>query len=204
MLAKYLVPAACLLVAQLVPIGTAAAQQTTSVYTRIDDFRAPGARPALCRVVEHWGDEEANPVTVMSCPPFRGYKVTVVAINERTHVYFGGPSEPDSGVAAALFQTPVGGFFDPHHTIEWRLHGPKPVAAIQRYFGDHAQALTVHKLNDDGTSCVAAVVGVVKGRDANQDAVMIADTRTPGFRCGKDEPIMFAIPRQTSQADGLQ
>lgn len=60
-------------------------------------------------------------------------------------------------------------------------------AAIQRYFFDDHQVLTIHRLQPDGTSCVAAVVPVRQGHDANMEASEIADAIGPAFRCGRDK-----------------
>jgi hypothetical protein len=69
------------------------------------------------------------------------------------------------------------------------MNNGQPYAAIQRYLMDGKQAITVHRLNPDKTSCVAAVIAVEKGRDANSEAVRIADTMVPTYRCDKDDLI---------------
>ncbi len=108
----------------------------------------------------------------------------MLAADGRTQVTFGKLTDPRSGAIAAL----GGAFADPHNTIEWRLRDGKPIAAIHRYFLDNQrQALIVHKLNNDRTSCVAAVVAVERGRDANAEAVKLADTFGPTFQCGRDK-----------------
>jgi hypothetical protein len=63
---------------------------------------------------------------------------------------------------------------DPHSTIELRLLKGRPFAAIHRYDFGSQQALTIHRLNDDMTSCVAAVVSVEYGLDANAEAARLA------------------------------
>ena len=111
----------------------------------------------------------------------------MLAADGRTQVTFGKLTDRRAGAIMAL----GGGFADPHNTIEWRLHDGKPIAAIHRYFfDDQRQALTIHKLNkDDRTSCIAAVVAVERGHDANVEAVKLADTIVPAFRCGQDKPL---------------
>jgi hypothetical protein len=54
---------------------------------------------------------------------------------------------------------------------------------------DGRQPITVHRLNPDKTSCVVSVIAVEKSRDADSEAVRIADTRVPTCRCDKDDLI---------------
>ena len=106
----------------------------------------------------------------------------------RVYVTFGRQANAGATVMDAL----NGAFADPHHVIEWRLRNGEPYAAIHRYFLDGRQVLTVHRLNRDRTSCVAAVVAVERGRDANAEAIRIADDIVPAFRCGNDKFITTA------------
>jgi hypothetical protein len=102
----------------------------------------------------------------------------------RTYVTFG--RQAPGGMTP--YEATKGAFADPHGVIEWRLRDGRPFAAIQRYHLDPEprQVLTVHRLQPDGTSCVAAVVHVRRGHDANAEAAEIADAIGPGFRCGRD------------------
>jgi hypothetical protein len=162
----------------------AQAESNSSVFSRIDDVRHSAA-DRLCKTVTTAGDRD-NPVITLRCRPGPdNWPVEMLAADARTQVTFGKLADPRGGAIAAL----GGGFADPHHTIEWRLQSGKPVAVIHRYFLDNQrQALTIHKLNNsDRTSCVAAVVAVERGRDANAEAVKLADTIVPTFRCGHDK-----------------
>ena len=115
----------------------------------------------------------------------------------RVYVSFGRQANPGVSVMDAL----NGAFADPHSVIEWRLRDGEPYAAIHRYFFDGKQALTVHRLNRDRTSCVAAVVSVEHGRDANAEAVRIADDIVPTFRCADDKLIASDPAKSLSSSD---
>jgi hypothetical protein len=115
-----------------------------------------------------------------------GWPVTMISADARVNVSFGRQTESGATVNDAL----NGAFADPHSLIEWRLLDGKPFAAIHRYYFGEQQALTIHRLNDDMTSCVAAIVSVEHGFDANAEAVRIADEIVPSFRCARDKMIV--------------
>lgn len=169
-----------------IAIGSSASAQlssqaVTTVYTRIDDVRAN--KFGLCRTTRSWGQDE-QPVVVQSCPRGpNGWPVTMMSADARVSVWFGRESKNGTTVNAAL----EGAFADPHSVIEWRLLDGRPFAVIHRYFFDDRQALVVHRLQPDGTSCVAAVVPVRHGHDANLEASEIADAIGPSFRCDRDK-----------------
>jgi hypothetical protein len=153
----------------------------TSVYTKIDDVRTNKSGP--CTVGTNLGEKD-HPVVQSRCPAGPGgWTVTMFSADARVAVWFGRKSKRGTSIEGAL----NGAFADPHSVIEWRLEENRPFAAIQRYFLEDRQVLTVHRLNPDRTSCVAAVVAVTAGRNANAEAIQIADTIVPGFRCGDDE-----------------
>jgi hypothetical protein len=138
----------------------------------------------LCKTISIRGISE-QPVVEQSCPRGpNGWPVRMSSADARTYVTFGRPARGGKTPYEAL----NGAFADPHGVIEWRLLGGRPFAAIQRYYldPDPRQVLTVHRLQPDGTSCVAAVVSVRRGHDANAEAATIADAIGPGFRCGHD------------------
>jgi hypothetical protein len=156
----------------------------TRTYTYIDDIRAN--KSGLCKTIRVSGYKE-QPVVQERCPAGpNGWPVTMVSADARVNVWFGRQAQGGATVCDAL----KGGFSDPHSTIEWRLLSGKPFAAIQRYYFSGQQALTVHRLNDDKTSCVAAVVSVEHGLDANAEAVRLADEIVPTFRCAYDKMIV--------------
>jgi hypothetical protein len=171
------------LAAILVAAGGAAASAGERVYTEIDDMQHGEIK--LCRTVKVTGDKE-YPVVTWRCPSGpAGWPVEMFSADARVEVTFGRLVGARRGAIDAL----GGAFADPYHTIEWRLRDGRPYAAIQRYFMDARQAITVHRLNPDKTSCVAAVIAVEKGRDANNEAVRIADTIVPTYQCDRDRLI---------------
>jgi hypothetical protein len=158
----------------------------TRAYTKINDVRAN--KSGLCKTISKSGDGQ-NPVVNERCPTGpRGWPVTMFSADARVYVWFGEQAKAGATVMDAL----NGAFADPHSVIEWRLRDGEPYAAIHRYFFDGKQVLTVHRLNSDRTSCVAAVVSIEHGRDANADAIRIADEIVPRFRCGDDNLITTA------------
>jgi hypothetical protein len=167
-------------------VAQVSGESITRTYSNIDDVRAN--KSGLCRIISRSGDDE-NPVINERCPPGpRGWPVTMFSADARVYVSFGNQAKAGATVMDAL----NGAFADPHSVIEWRLRNGEPYAAILRYFFDGKQVLTVHKLNRDRTSCVAAVVAVEPGRNANADAIRIADDIVPNFRCGDDKLIAKA------------
>jgi len=162
-------------VAQHAPIGS-----VTRVYTEIDDVRAN--RYQLCKTIYSNGDKD-NPVLEERCPSGPdGWTVTMSSFDAREYVSFGRQAKGGKSASEAL----DGAFADPHKVIEWRLLDGRPFAAIHRYFFDNRQVLTIHRLQPDKTSCVAAIVNVRKGHDANDEAVKLADRIGPEFKCGRD------------------
>lgn len=160
----------------------------SQAFTRIDDVRAN--QYGICKTTRSSGDRD-NPVLEQRCPSGPGgWPVSLNSADARNVVVFGRYAANGATVMDAL----GGAFADPHNIIEWRLINGRPFAAIQRYFFDGKQVLTVHRLNPDMTSCVAASVAVVSGRDANREAVEIADTVALHFRCGTDRLVAIGKP----------
>jgi hypothetical protein len=156
----------------------------TRAYSHIDDVRTN--KSGLCRTVSVSGHKE-QPIVEERCPAGpNGWPVTMISADARVNVRFGRQAQSGATVEDAL----KGGFADPHSTIEWRLSNGKPFAAIHRYYFSGQQALTIHRLNDDMTSCVAAVVSVEHGLDANAEAVRLADEIVPSFQCASDKMIV--------------
>jgi hypothetical protein len=171
------------------------ATSVTRAYSTIDDVRAN--KSGLCKIISRSGDNE-NPILDERCPSGpRGWPVTMFSVDARVYVTFGRPAKAGATVMDAL----GGAFADPHSVIEWRLRNGEPYAAIHRYFFDGKQALTVHRLNSDRTSCVAAVVAVERGHDANAEAIRLADQVVPTFRCGDDKLITTAQAQPAASSD---
>ena len=162
----------------------------TRVYSHIDDARSN--KPDPCKTTRISGDKE-EPIVEERCPSGpNGWPVTIVYEDARAIVMFGRQAESGGVVIGTLNGT----FADPHGVIEWRLLNGRPFAVIHRYFFDNRQALTIHRLNGDMTSCVAAVVNVERGHDANAEAVRIADEIVPTFRCASDKMIIVGHAAQ--------
>jgi hypothetical protein len=173
-------------------VGPAIAQMPggsiSQAFTRIDDVRAN--QYGICKTTRSSGDAD-NPVVEQRCPRGPGgWPVTLSSADARNVVIFGRYAAKGDTVMDAL----NGAFADPHNVIEWRSIDGRPFAAIQRYFFDGKQVLTIHRLNPDMTSCVAASVAVVPGRDANHEAIVIADTVALHFRCGADRLVVVGEP----------
>ncbi len=131
------------------------------------------------------------------CTGLDGYPVYFAEFDLRQYMAYGPVDDP-----MAL----PGGFGDfnyVNHTIEWRLEGSKPFAAIQRWFieGTEAnggsaegQVLVVSTVADPDApagkrvSCPVAYVDVLANTDANLLARQAADTLARGFVCGVDRP----------------
>ncbi|MFC7702188.1 hypothetical protein ACFQX9_36650 [Bradyrhizobium sp. GCM10028915] len=167
-------------VAQLRLAALSPAGPVTRVYTKIDDVRAD--RYGICKVVQRSGTSD-NPVLEERCPPGPdGWTVSMFSADAREYVHFGRTAKGGKTVSDAL----EGAFAEPNNVIEWRVLNGKPFAAIHRYFLDNRQVLTIHRLQADKTSCVAALVNVRKGVDANDQAIKIADRLGTEFQCSRD------------------
>jgi formate-dependent nitrite reductase cytochrome c552 subunit len=155
----------------------------THVYTQIDSTKTN--RTGLCRTTFARYQED---VVTQRCPNGPGgWPITIAYADARDDVFFGRRAEGGTSVSEAV----GGAFSSAHDTIEWRLRGGRPFAAIHRYYlgANERQVLLVHRLQPDKTSCVAAVVAVRKGHDANTEAVAIADSIGETFRCGRDRMV---------------
>jgi hypothetical protein len=173
-------------------MAQAPAGPITRAYSHIDDVRT--YQRGLCKTVTISGDKD-NAVIDWRCPAGpAGWPVTMFSADARDYVWFGRRAKRGASVMDAL----NGAFADPHSVIEWRLRNGEPYAAIHRYFFDGKQVLTVHRLNPDRTSCVAAVVAVERGHDANAEAARIADDIVPHFRCGDDELVVTGTTQPPS------
>lgn len=167
----------------LAAVNLTSASASERVYTEIDNMQS--GKIKLCHTIKVAGEKD-DPVVTWRCPSGpAGWPVEMNSADARVEVTFGRIVGPRGGAIDAL----GGAFADPYHTIEWRLQDGQPYAAIQRYLMDGRQAITVHRLNPDKTSCVAAVIAVEKGRDANAEAVRIADTMVPAYHCDRDNLI---------------
>jgi hypothetical protein len=174
--------ASVVVIASVIASAASAQSAVGRIYTQVDDARAN--RFGICRTISSRVDEGQSFVR-QSCPGGpAGWPVWMSSVDARTYVSFGRRA---SG-GADVYKATGGAFAEPHGVIEWRLRDGRPFAAIHRYYldPDNRQVLTVHRLQPDGSSCVAAVVPVRRGHDANAEAADIADAIGPGFRCGQD------------------
>ncbi len=133
-----------------------------------------------------------------SCEGYKGYGILFSEGDLRQSVFYGYVGE---WYAEGAFES-FGGFNNVSGTIEWRLDGDTPVAAIQRWFIDNpeetgeqtdetrGQVLVVAKVAQPGVGdgCVVGYVDARENTQANELARQIADEMAPGFRCRVDQP----------------
>jgi hypothetical protein len=123
------------------------------------------------------------------CPGIDGNDVFISAADSRDLVGFG-TSDARNCSSSRTF----GGFNSAGGTVEWRLRGGKPFAAIIRFTvsidpndaNKLATWLVVHKLDKGGSCPVHYVAGSFP--KANEAARLAADTKAEGFDCQKDKP----------------
>ena len=160
-----------LLVANLAPKAEAA----ESVYTKI-----------VFDACETLSLAEEDGSVSLRCAGYRDIPIIYNEGDLRADIDFGAPNEE--------FAT-FGGFNSVGPTVEWRLDGGRPIAAIIRFFvqsadgGSDGQVLSVHKVGQPkAPGCVVAYVDARANRNANELARDVADARVPGFACGRDRP----------------
>jgi hypothetical protein len=183
------------MVLALTSSGAFSQSLVSHAYSRIDGFNSKSSR--LCKTIEKSGYKE-NPVVTERCPDGPGgWAVTMYSADARSYVQFGKSSAEGTTVFDAL----EGAFADPYGVVEWRILDGRPFAAIHRYQVGTASILTVHRLQPDKTSCIAAVVKPRPGRNANEDANEIADRIGLTFRCGKSAFLVDGKPQAVSSRD---
>lgn len=165
----------CLSLWALLP-SSLAARAEDSVYTPLD--------LSACKTLESF--EQGGRYR---CSGLGGLPVFVSEGDLRFDVDYGIPNESFDG---------FGAFNDIGKTIEWRLAGGKPFAAILRYSIDAAgldgemrkgSVLQVSKIGSKSRpGCAVAYVDAVANQNANMLARDTADTAVRSFRCGTDAP----------------
>lgn len=103
-----------------------------------------------------------------------------------------GRFDVDAGVDNGVWES-AAAFNNPGPRVEWRVRGGRPFVIIYRLLltgddNDGRTVLAVERIGRPGhPGCVMAWID---GASANPNMVarQIADTRAPGFRCGRDEP----------------
>ena len=164
------------LCAGLLAISPAAAASFDSAYTKLD---LDG-----CEVLKEY--EEGSGVD-LECPGYKGIPVFVSEGDLRTTVAFGEDSK--NGGTFAPFNSPG-------TTVEWRLSGGTPFAAILRFHldpgdgsGKTVSVLGIHTIGGNGReSCPVGYVDASVNADANVLARKVADEEAGGFACGTDRP----------------
>jgi hypothetical protein len=171
----------------------------------------PGARPALagpdsqyskldldngcCWDPQSEQEAEESLGNCGWCDGIAGYPVRFCEGDLRQSVLYG---EVDA--ESAEFHS-FGQFNYINPTIEWRVEGGRPYAAIQRRFIENSdpktgevteavrgQVLVVSTVAEPGgLSCPVAYVDARANSDANELARQAADTVARSFRCGVDE-----------------
>lgn len=123
----------------------------------------------------------------LKCSGYRGIPVFVSEGDLRTTVAFG----KDSANGASF-----GPFNSPGETVEWRLSGGKPFAAILRFHvdpgdgsGKTVSVLGIYTIGDAGReSCPVGYVDASVNKNANVLARQVADEAARGFACDVDRP----------------
>lgn len=157
----------------LMPTTAAAA---ASVYQKLAD--------AGCKVVS---TDEVGTVSLCSGPG--GMPFLVADVDLRVSVTFGGVDAE----SVPRFQS-FGRFNSAGETIEWRMAGGEPVAAILRWSvqteeDGEASILVVSKVGSGGEAgCIAAYVDAQANAGANVLARELADDVAPSFDCASDKP----------------
>jgi hypothetical protein len=160
----------------LVP-GAALAGGTTSAYTSFDLQKT-------CRQVAK-GDEYVFAGT-WECPGYKGAKVLVSEMDERSYVGFG-----RKAADTCAFSRTFGRFNMALSPVEWRLRNGKPFAVIQRWRvstdddGGSVTWLVITKLEGDEACPVHYVAGSYP--EANAQARRAADDlANEDFNCATD------------------
>lgn len=165
--------------AQAIEMGT----EIESTYTKLD---LDGA----CKPYELY--EQGGSFT---CPGYAGYSVLFAEGDLRQSVFYGFVGE---WFAEGAFES-FSGFNYVSGTIEWRLKGGVPYAAIMRWFissgeGDgtsEGQVLVISKVAQPGIGegCVVGYVDALENANANVMARDIADEMAHDFMCRVEEPV---------------
>lgn len=134
-----------------------------------------------------------------SCAGHGGYGVLITEGDLRQSVFFGYVGDWYADNAWESF----GAFNQANDTVEWRLKGGVPFAAILRWYIENpnpdtgtpdeahrGQVLVVSKVGQPGVgdACVVGYVDALANGDANTLAREVADTIAEGFACRADEP----------------
>lgn len=165
--------------AQLIELGS----EIESVYSKLD-------LEGECKPYESY--EQGGS---FACPGYAGYGVLFAEGDLRQSVFYGFVGE---WFAEGAFES-FSGFNYASGTIEWRLKGGVPYAAIMRWFisssdGDgtnEGQVLVVSKVAQPGIGdgCVVGYVDALENADANVMAREIADELASDFMCRIEEPV---------------
>lgn len=166
--------------------GPAGAAEATSAYSQLDIDKDCIHRPG--REPEDYGD--------WRCKGYAGLPIRVSAGDQHMFVSFGRRAGQEPAAAETL--TPMNAFYK--GTIEWRLAGGRPVAAIMRWNykteadGDtreaKGRALVVTRL-PPGPVCHVGYVDARANPNANELAREIADKTARDFVCGRDKPVIL-------------
>lgn len=164
---------------QAIEIGS----EIDSVYSKLD-------LDGSCKPYELY--EQGGSFT---CPGYAGYGVLFTEGDLRQSVFYGFVGEWFQEGAFESFS----GFNYASGTIEWRLQGGVPYAAIMRWFissgeGDgssEGQVLVVSKVAQPGIGdgCVVGYVDALENKNANEMARDIADELARDFMCRIEDPV---------------
>jgi len=175
---------ACTLVALTMP---AQAGDMTSVYTTLDLKKN-------CQVIEE--TEEGGSVSLL-CMGYKNFPIHFSEGDLRHSVQFGYVDPNRQNVWQSFAQ-----WNRISTTVEWRLRGDRPVAAILRWFIENTddagsadptrvgQVLVVSRVGQqaDRQACVVGYIDALANSDANVLARELADSEAADFTCGAIRP----------------
>lgn len=175
---------ACTLVALALPSH---AGDMTSAYTKLDFKKT-------CKIIEEV--EEGGSVSLL-CEGYRDYAIHFAEGDLRHSVQFGYVDPERQNVWQSFAQ-----WNRISTTVEWRLQGDRPVAAILRWFIENTddagsadparvgQVLVVSRVGqkDDPQACVVGYIDALANGNANVLARELADNQATEFACGAKRP----------------
>jgi hypothetical protein len=194
---KQLTYAIPLLIPLFMASGFAFANDST--YTDLDTDHCKALLPE---------DKEGGSVS-LRCKGFKDYAVYFKEGDLRQSILYGPVSDTYINDVFESFEP----FNSATRKIEWRLGADgKPVATILRWFLDNidpvtyepspkmkGQVLVVSKVADDsGQGCVVGYVDALANPEPNTLARNVADTKTGGFVCGRDQAAYHGIRGPTA------
>jgi len=175
-------------------LAVAACVAASAAFAQAPQSQITSTKEKDCRTAQKSKPKEDMPWVTQSCKGAGGMLVRIFDADERQTVSFG------ASVAAAAKQPAASEGFGPFNhvgdTVEWRLRGGKPYAAIVAWnIADNENpgadgspknvpVLVVMRVSP---ACHVAYVDPAANSDAAALAQKTADEKAEPFKCGKDE-----------------